>query len=249
VPLAAALAALATISPCQDPALAPGCPDLVVAAPSRLSAQRLRDGRVRLRMRNRIINAGTAPAELVGRRTGPRTMTAEQVIVDAFGVRRRYATGARLHYTSVPTRGGDYWKFDNALRMELWTEAPDGTPAALVRTSPKLRYCLRDLDRVLPTLPGSPRRAVYPACDQSARRRRVTLGTSIGWQDAYPATYPKNYIDVTGLRGCFVVLHRVDPLDHIRELDETDNVSGVAVRLPFRRGRGPQPCPPYVPAA
>ena len=64
MPLAATLAALATISPCQDPALAPGCPDLVVARPTRLSAQRLDDGRTLLRMRNRIINAGTAPAEL-----------------------------------------------------------------------------------------------------------------------------------------------------------------------------------------
>ena len=37
----------------------------------------------------------------------------------------------------------------------------------------------------------------------------MTLGTSVGWADVYPSTYPDNWIDVTGLRGCFAVVHRV----------------------------------------
>jgi hypothetical protein len=48
-------------------------------------------------MENRIVNVGSAPAELFAQRTGARTMTARQVIADAAGVRRRYVTGAEVY--------------------------------------------------------------------------------------------------------------------------------------------------------
>jgi hypothetical protein len=245
--LAAALAALQAVSPCQDPALALRCPDLVMAAPSHLRTDRTRDGRTFLRMENQIVNVGTGPAELFAQRTGPREMAAQQVITDAAGGRRRFVTGAEVYYTSVPARGGDYWKFDQAARFELWALFPDGRRAGLVRVGPKLRYCLRDLDRILPPAPGSgvPGRRVYGACNQSPTKQQVTLGTSVGWADVYPASYPGNVIDVTGLRGCFVVLHRADPAGHILESNEANNVSARVVRLPYRPGR--QGCPAYVP--
>ncbi|MEA2380106.1 MAG: hypothetical protein QOH72_77 [Solirubrobacteraceae bacterium] len=219
-----------------------------MAAPSHLVLDRRRKpGRALLRMENQIVNVGTGPAELFGQRTGPRQMSARQVIFDAAGGRRRFVTGAEVYYTSVPTRGGDYWKFDDAARFELWSLFPDGRRAALVRIGPKLRYCLRDLARVRGlALPGAPARRVYGACNQSATKREVTLGTSVGWADVYPASYPGNFVDVTGLRGCFVVLHRADPENHIVEIDETNNVSAKVVRLPYKPGL--QGCPPYVPA-
>jgi hypothetical protein len=246
--LAAALAALQVASPCQDPAQGLRCPDLVMAAPSHLVLDRKRQpGRALLRMENQIVNVGTGPAELFAQRTGARQMTARQVISDAAGGRRRFVTGAEVYYTSVPSRGGDYWKFDEAARFELWSLFPDGRPAAISRIGPKLRYCLRDLARARGVaLPGTPGRRIYPACNQSATKREVTLGTSVGWADVYPASYPGNFIDVTGLRGCFVVLHHADPENHILEVDETNNVSARVVRLPFKPG--PQGCPAYVPA-
>jgi hypothetical protein len=246
--LAAALAALQVASPCQDPAQALRCPDLVMAAPSHLVLDRKRKpGRALLRMENQIVNVGSGPVELFGQRTGPRLMSARQVISDAAGGRRRFVTGARVAYTSVPTRGGDYWKFDDAARFELWSLFPTGQRAALARVGPKLRYCLRDLARAGGiAVPGTPARRVYGACNQSATKREVTLGTSVGWADVYPASYPGNFIDVTGLRGCFVILHRADPEGHIIETDETNNVSARVVRLPFKPG--PQGCPAYVPA-
>jgi hypothetical protein len=219
-----------------------------MAAPSHLVLDRRRKpGRALLRMENQIVNVGTGPAELFAQRTGPRQMSARQVIFDAAGGRRRFVTGAEVYYTSVPTRGGDYWKLDDAARFELWSLFPNGRRAALVRVGPKLRYCLRDLARVRGlALPGAPARRVYGACNQSATKREVTLGTSVGWADVYPASYPGNFVDVTGLRGCFVVLHRADPENHIIEIDETNNVSAKVVRLPYKPGR--QGCPAYVPA-
>jgi len=248
--LAAALAALQVPvgpSPCAEPTLALRCPDLVMSAPSRLSLDRKRDGRRFLRMQNAIVNVGDGPAELFAQRSGPRQMTAEQVITDVIGGHLRFATGAQVVYTSVPTRGGDYWKMADAARFELWGMLPDGRRSGLVRVGPKLRYCLRDLDRRETPGPGSPvpPRRVYGACNQSATKQAVTLGTSVGWADVYPASYPGNVIDVTGLAGCFVVLHRADPDHRIFETDESNNVSARVVRLPYRPGL--QRCPAYVP--
>jgi hypothetical protein len=236
-------------SPCLDPVLALRCPDLVMAAPGELRAERTRSGRRLLRMRNAMVNLGSGPAELFAQRRGPREMAARQVIADGAGVRRRYVTGAEVYYTSVPARGGDYWKMDDAARFELWALFPDGRRAGLVRVGPKLRYCLRDRDRVGMPGPGSivPARRVFAACNQSATKTEVTLGTSVGWADVYPASYPGNFIDVTGLAGCFVVLHRADPEHRISKISETNNVSARVVRLPYKPGA--QRCPVYVPSA
>src|SRR3954462_16008362 len=134
-----------------------------MGVPTHLSLDRKRDGRRFLRMENKIVTIGTGPAELIDRRSGPLEMAGEQVIGDAAGGRRRFATGAEIYYTSGPTRGGDYWKLDQAARFELWTQSPDGRLAALARVGPKLRYCLRDLRRLRGDIFGAPGRRVFGA--------------------------------------------------------------------------------------
>jgi hypothetical protein len=114
-----------------------------------------------------------------------------------------------------------------------------------VRVGPKLNYCNRDLLHRHPALPRSPRRAHYPACSQDPHRSTVTIGTSVGWVDRYPWRYPENWVEVTGQRGCFVILHRADPLNTVMEEREDNNVSSKVVRLPFRHG--PQRCPRFDP--
>ena len=69
----------------------------------------------------------------------------------------------------------------------------------------------------------------------------MTLGTSVGWSDVYPPSYPEQWIDVTGLRGCFAYRHIADPLNGIYESKERNNSASVTVRLPF--SPGPQFCP------
>nr|WP_282600249.1 lysyl oxidase family protein [Patulibacter sp. SYSU D01012] len=160
-------------------------------------------------------------------------MDAEQVIHRHDGGVLRVRTGARLEFKLAHLHRR-WWKMHDAARFELWRLADDGTPRERVRVGPKVAYCLRDLERNHGTLPLSPRRAVYPACSTSARRTHVTLGTSVGWSDVYPPDYPEQWIDVTGLRGCFAYVHTADPTDAIRERDETNNQAQVVVRLPFR---------------
>src|SRR4051794_28861616 len=108
-----------------------------MGVPTHLRLDRKRDGRRFLRMENKIVNIGTGPAELFARRSGPREMDGEQVISDAAGGRRRFATGAEIYYTSVPTRGGDYWKLHQASPVEVSTPAPPRPPAAPARIRPE----------------------------------------------------------------------------------------------------------------
>jgi hypothetical protein len=239
--------AVAAPSPCLDPGLALRCPDLVVAPPSHLRLART-PSRTRfvLRMENRIVNVGAGPVEFFGQRVSSSEMTARQVISDTAGLRRRFTTGAELYFKSVPTRGGSYWKFHNAVRFELWAVDLLARRTQLVRIGPKQDYCLRDLRRVRFT-PTVRRQRRFGACNQRAGKLEVTLGTSPGWADIYPASYPDNWIDVTGLSGCFAVVHRVDPGGQILESNDANNVSSKIVRLPYKPG--PQRCPRKAPAA
>lgn len=90
----------------------------------------------------------TAPC---GERVWLSEMRARQVIADAVGRRHRIVTGAELYLKSVPSRGGSYWKFNDAGRFELWAIDRAGHRTVLVRTGPELDSCLRELDRNVPS--------------------------------------------------------------------------------------------------
>ncbi|MEX1142752.1 MAG: lysyl oxidase family protein [Thermoleophilaceae bacterium] len=217
------------------------CPDLVMARPFGLTLDPfVWPGRVVLRAGNSIDSMGRGPAELVGVRAGRYTMRARQRIHRRDGRRVGIDTGARLLFKHIPGQTR-YWKFEFAARFDLWRVDKRGRRTRRIRRGPKVSYCLRDLERSHPSLRRSPRSAVYPACNTSSATRRVTLGTSVGWSDVYPPHYHEQWINVTGLRGCFDYVHTADPRDGIYELNERNNSAGVRIRLPFRPG--PQRCP------
>ena len=191
-------------------------------------------GRVVLRAGNVIDSAGDGPAELFGTRIGPRFMRARQRIYKRAGGKIGVATNGRLQFKFAHL-SRFWWKFYNAARFELWRVDERGRRTKLVRTGPKVAYCLRDLSRTRPRLRGSPGGPVYPACSTNSQAQHVTIGTSVGWADIYPPTYPEQWIDVTGLRGCFAYVHIADPNNRIWELDELNNTSQVIVRLPFNQ--------------
>lgn len=244
--LALALAAaLAAPNPCNDPARHLACPNLRVPPAGGLELRRTPAGRALLLMDNRLVNVGPGPLEVHGRRTSRFAMAARQLVRRTGGRRPVLLdTGARLTWKHVgAAHGGAYWKFRMAARFELWRMDGAGRRTGVARVGPKLDYCLRDLfpQRGVPQRSSGPR---YGACSRVFAARRAVLGISVGWADGYPYHYPENWIDVTGLAGCFAVVQRADPLDRIRETDETDNTSVRVVRLPYRAG--PQRCPRYT---
>jgi hypothetical protein len=241
--LATALAAAATLllsagaaaeNPCTGPEAAQLlCPNLRIGPPSDLYVQDAGPGQVLLRATSDVRSRGLGPIELRGRRDGWRRMRTTQRIYRAGGGHIELPSRATLRFTDVGAYfGGSYWKVHQLARFELHKVLPDGALGPVLRTSPKLNYCLRDLER---TRPGrhSPATRHYPACNQNPYQDRVTLGTSVGWSDIYPADYDKQYIDVAGLRGCFVFEMTVDPKHLLYESNEDDNTSRRRVRLPY----------------
>jgi hypothetical protein len=231
---APATVAAAIDNPCEGPrAQSLLCPNLKIAPPSELYVER-RGPQVLLRATSDVQSRGLGPMELRGRRDGPRSMATNQRIYKKGGGHITVPSGAKLRFTYVGTYfGGSYWKVHQLATFELLRVRPDGSLGEVVRTSPKLNYCLRDLTH---TQPGgrSPSNWVYPGCNQNPFRDRVTLGTSVGWSDIYPAAYHQQWIDVAGLRGCFAYRMIVDPKEHLFESNENDNTSQRLVRLPYR---------------
>ena len=221
------------------------CPDLILRSPYSGYFERT-GGRIRYHAANSIVNRGQGPAELFARRRtarGPMSSVTQRIYGFDGGRYDFPSAGARVVFKPIPVLGA-YWKFENAARFELWSADPQGNPRSLVRIGPKLVYCLRDLRRRL-SLRFSPGFRHYPACSQDRARRSVTLGTSVGWADEYPADYHEQWIDVTGLRDRFVFVQRVDPRNAIRESDETNNVSPrIVLQLPPPSPRRPAPSRP-----
>jgi hypothetical protein len=233
-----------------NPCTGPGsghllCPDLRVGPAEDLFVVRHGGGYgygggARLYGGNDIRSRGRGPMELRGRRYKRNWMHANQAIYRAGGGVEIFQTDAQLHFYNVGYEfGGSYWKVHDPLSMEIWSLDEGRQPLERVRKGPKVFYCFRDLAR---TRPGghSPSFPVYPACSQDPSRKRVRLGTSVGWSDIYPSTYDRQWVNVSGLRGCFAFVMRVDPKNLLYEEHENNNRSVRIIRLPYRDG--PQHC-------
>lgn len=211
------------------------CPDLKIGRPSEMYLDRTtRPGYALLRATNDIRSRGAGPMELRGHRDRPRSMNVTQAITRRSGGYAFYPTQARLRFFQVGYQwGGAYWKVRDPLRFELWRIDSKRRKTRLVKIGPKQFYCFRDLERTNPSA-RSPASAVFPACNQNPLIRTVRLGTSPGWSDIYPSTYQQQWINVTGLRGCFAYVLHLDPGNVLFELKKHNNQSQRIIRLPWR---------------
>jgi Lysyl oxidase len=232
--LAAPPAAAETANPCQGPeAHRLLCPNLRIGRPSDIYLDRY-EGKLLLRATSDVKSRGTGPIELRGHRDGWHRMRVNQRIHRRGGGLLVLRTRASLRFTNVGEYfGGGYWKVHQLARFELRRVGPHGRAGPVIRTGPKLNYCLRDLERTRPGRRSPPSRR-YPGCNQDPYTDAVTLGTSVGWSDIYPADYDRQWIDVSGLRGCFAFTMTVDPKDLLFESNERDNTARRLVRLPYR---------------
>lgn len=217
-----------------------------MSAPANLELDRsTRPGHVLLRAASSIDNHGRGPMELRARRTGRHGWRVYQAIYDRHGRAHLFRTSASLVFKYVPGErygygnvgSASYWKLRHAAGFQLWSIDAHFKAIALVRTGPKVDYCLRDLQRTAPSR-LSPPAAVYPACSQDPSLRRDVLGTSVGWSDIYPAEYPQQWIDVTGLHGRFAFVQRADPDNLLFESSRRNDVSETYVQLPSGRVLG-----------
>jgi lysyl oxidase len=243
---AAPAAAAAIENPCEGPSSGQLlCPDLRVGPAANLyveygGGRYGYGGGTLLHAGNDIRSRGRGPMELRGRLYKRNWMRANQAIYRVGGGVAIFRTDAELHFYSVGYEwGGSYWKVHDPLSMEIWSLDENRQPLQRVRKGPKVFYCFRDLERTR-AMRRSPPSRVYPACSQDAGRKRVRLGTSVGWSDIYPAEYDRQWVNVSGLRGCFAFVMRVDPRNLLFEENERNNRSTRIIRLPYRDG--PQHC-------
>ena len=233
-------------NPCEEPGAEQLlCPDLRVGPAADLYVERSGGGYgygggTLLHAGNDIRSRGRGPMELRGQRYKRNWMRANQAIYRVGGGVQIFRTEAKLHFYSVGYEwGGSYWKVHDPLSMEIWSLDESRRPLQRVRKGPKVFYCFRDLERTR-AMQRSPGNRVYPACSQDPSRQRVRLGTSVGWSDIYPSTYDRQWVNVSGLRGCYAFVMRVDPQNLLFESNESNNRSVRIVRLPYRDG--PQNC-------
>jgi hypothetical protein len=230
-------------NPCHAPlAKKIRCPDLRMRPPFDIRRDRV-GGRPVLRAANSIDSVGKGPAMLRGHRSGPRTMNAKQWIRKRRGGVRGVNTGAHLAFKFIPGQGR-YWKWRNAAKFSLFRLDRDGDRRGRVAVGAKMVYCLRDLEHTHPGLPRSPSSAQFPACSQDAGKQAVTLGTSVGWSDVYPFSYPEQYIRLNHIpkSGCYSFVHKADPNHHMFELNEKNNAASTIVYLTKRGGYRPGRC-------
>jgi len=217
------------------------CPDMVMDRPWGLYMDRS-GTRSLLHAGNAIESIGKGPIELHGVRYNRVYMHARQRIYTRKGGFVMLRTGAKLRLKFAHL-SRYWWKFFNAASFQLWRVNHRGERIERVRTGPKVSYCLRDLAYTRPWLPASPGGPHYPACSNDIGLERDVLGTSIGWADVYPPSYPEQWIDVTGLRGCFAYVHTADPKNGVYESNEHNNRSQIIVRLPFNSSNWRGGCP------
>jgi hypothetical protein len=233
-------------NPCHIRRLHLRCPDLIMSEPSQMEMDRTTlPGHVLLRATSSINNHGSGPMELRARRTGRHRWRVYQAIYDRRGNVHLFHTKANLVFKFVSGERygignlGDasYWKLKHAAGFQLWSIDRHFKAIKLVRTGPKVDYCLRDLERTDPK-PASPASAHYPACNQDPSLKHDRLGTSVGWSDIYPYSYPQQWIDVTGLHGRFAYVQIADPDDLFHESDHSNDMSETYVQLPSGRVLG-----------
>jgi hypothetical protein len=246
-----ALTVTPALNPCKGPDAAKlYCPDPRMSPPYKLRLDRSIKGHVVLRAGNSIDSRGRGPAELRARRTGHDRMAAKQAIHRVGGGVKLYDNGAQVVWKFIPHQYG-FWKFEHAAKFELWRIDAHKQRTRLVREGPKVVYCLRDLVRTRPSK-RSPKKFVYPACSKNRSAKTDKLGTSVGWSDQYGPGYFQQWIDVTGLRGRFALVHIADPQNGIWESNEGNNEGITYISLPSAKviGRSqpqtPEPDPPVA---
>ena len=160
--------------PAENPCIGPKarqllCPDLVDETAVGHVPRPRYGGHTLLHAGNSIDSIGKGPAELFGTRIGPTFMRARQRIYKRGGGKIGVATDGRLQFKFAHL-SRFWWKFYNAARFELWRVDADGKRTKLVRTGPKVAYCLRDLMHHAPGAPALASVRALPGVQQQLAR-------------------------------------------------------------------------------
>ena len=111
----------------------------------------------------------------------------------------------------------------------LNTVNSDGSPGAVVATSPKTDYCITG-DTYVGGVPNTPNQTFIPQGNCSDPTK--PLGWSVGWGDQYDQTDSGQPIDLTGVADGTYVLHAtVDPHHVLTESNTANDVTDTTLQI------------------
>jgi hypothetical protein len=209
-------------------------PDLDQRAPSGLTVSASR-GRVRLGFTSRTDNVGLGAIWIRGARATTRVyaMRADQIVRARSGGVRVFKAVGRIRFVNDPPH--HHWHLMRFQQFEL-RRASDH--ALLVRDR-KTGFCLADhYGLARHRVAGFARPRFLGSCGQwETGRRSVEMGTSVGYTDRYPAHFHGQSLDITRVpAGVYVIVHRANPTEAIRELRYDNNAASLRIRLSWHRG-------------
>ena len=216
--LALALTALALAAP---------LPDLDQATPFGVSVVH-REGRSLLVFGSAVDNVGRGPLVVEARRVEGEMRT-WQVIGG-----RRTALSVRLRYVQSETHR--HWHFPGFERYEL-----RGLDGGLVGRDRKTGFCLRDAYETQAL--NRPPAWTSECARGRPRATAVRQGISPGFGDDYVPLKEGQSIDVSGLTGRFVLVHRANPDRVLRERSYANNAASVLLELGGGRATILRRCP------
>ena len=193
-------------------------------------------GRTHLRLSNATANIGLGKLDLYGvfPVNGDGTQNVHQRVWRTDGTHFDHDAGAFVYHASH-----SHIHFEDWAIYRLRTVAAGGGVGGIVVEGSKTSFCILDLLVHDSTLPGYPSSPEFGSCGSSKQ------GLSVGWADVYDKTLVGQNLDITGVAaGQYWLESEVDPLDHVLETDETNNVARILVTI---GNPGPINPDPYEP--
>jgi len=174
-------------------------------------------------------DAGTGPFQIKPRydhRTGTATFV-QTIYKSRTGSTWRPDYTVHLAATGVFDPPSDYRYPLTRFTLNLMNG--DGSPGAVVATSPKTDYCIT-ADAFVGGVPNAPNNTSPP--QSNCTKPNKPLGLSVGWGDEYDQTDNGQPIDLTGVPdGTYVLQATVDP-DHLfAESDRHNNVVDTELQI------------------
>lgn len=223
-------AATPTAKPARPTATATVDPDLLLPDLQTLPPTDLRiqvnsaTGQKLLRFTNSILNSGPGVLEVVG----ILHTAIGKTVVDQHIYKRDGSYEERIVGEFIFHIGHNHWHLENFALYEVWSLTADGELDSVVALTDKVSYCLRDNSRS--DLPGAAPQVVYRRCNQQLQ------GMSAGWIDTYEFDTPGQIVDITHVAdGAYALRSTVDPANHLREANDTNNAATVYFELQGNR--------------
>jgi hypothetical protein len=238
-------------NPCTSTTLRPGAllpelvPDQQLLADEHVVWRDPQTGQFLLAFSAGIKNLGAGTLNAVGIRgpvgatlPNPNTMSAFQRIFHPDGSCDEVPIGTMTYHDIH-----HHWHLDGVMSYQLLDAR-----RRPVKPNSKVAFCLADVLKADPTLPGFPTAPAFNGCDPNARTTFVNMGTSVGWEDVYDKMLFGQNFDITDLmnrpQATYFIQQTVDAAGILHEQNETNNTTSIPVTLgigvPFTVG-GPRP--------